>query len=311
MPLDPQAQAFLDQIAAAGGPPLHELSVDQMRQVLLELLGAKGEAESVGAVSDQLIPGPIGPIPIRVYSPRGGGPVPVLVHYHGGGWIAGDLETYDPICRALTNAAGCAVVSVAYRLAPEHKFPAAVEDCYAALQWVATNAATFNGDVTRLAIGGESAGGNLTAVVAQMSRDRGGPTLVYQLLVCPITDYNFNTTSYRENADGYLITKADMVWFWNHYLRSEADGESTQASPLRAVDLRGLPPALVITAEFDPLRDEGEAYATRLLEAGVPTVVKRYGGTIHGFFELSAVLDQGRQAVAEAAAGLRTAFGNR
>ena len=176
---------------------------------------------------------------------------------------------------------------------------------------MATNAATFNGDVTRLAIGGDSAGGNLTAVVAQMSRDRGGPTLVYQLLIYPVTDYNFNTTSYLENADGYLLTKADMVWFWNHYLRSETDGESTQASPLRAVDLRGLPPALVITAEFDPLRDEGEAYAMRLLEAGVPAIVKRYGGMIHGFFGLSAVFDQGRQAVAEAAAGLRTAFGNR
>jgi acetyl esterase len=308
MPLDPQAQAFLEQAAAAGGPPMHELPVGQVRELVSGLFGTNGDPEAVGAVSNRLIPGPGGHIPIRVYSPRDESAVPVLVYFHGGGWVAGDLDAYDGTCRALTNAAGCAVVSVAYRLAPEHKFPAAPEDCYAALQWVAANAAVFGGDTTRLAIGGDSAGGNLTAVVAHMSRDRGGPALVFQLLIYPVTDYNFNTTSYQKNADGYLLTKDTMVWFWNHYLRDDADGSSPLASPLRSANLLGLPPALVITAEFDPLRDEGEAYGARLGEAGVPTAVKRYEGMIHGFFSLSAVFDQGRLAITDAAASLRTAF---
>jgi acetyl esterase len=195
-----------------------------------------------------------------------------------------------------------------YRLAPEHKFPAAPEDCYAATCWVATNAAAIGGDPGRIAIGGDSAGGNLTAVVAQMARDRGGPALVYQLLVYPVTNYGSDTASYRENADGYLLTRDAMVWFWNHYLRSAADGNNPLASPLRTHDLRGLPPAMVLTAEFDPLRDEGEAYAMRLQEAGVPVTLKRYAGTIHGFFSLGAVLDQGKQAMADAAAALRTIF---
>ena len=308
MPLDPQAQAFLEQLAASGAPPLHELSVAEARQVIVTLFGTTDNPEPVGAVEDRTIAGAAGEMPARIYTPPGRGPFPVLVYFHGGGWVIGNLEAYDPTCRALTNAAGCIVVAMEYRLAPEHKFPAAPEDCYAALQWVATHAAAIGGDPTRLAIGGDSAGGNLTAVVAQMVRDRGGPHLVYQLLVYPVTDYNFDTASYRENADGYLLTKDAMVWFWNHYLRSAADGSNLLASPLRAQNLRGLPPALILTAEFDPLRDEGEAYAARLREAGVPVTLKRYNGMIHGFFSLGAVFDQGKQAMAEAAAGLRAAF---
>jgi acetyl esterase len=308
MPLDPQAQAFLEQLAASGAPPLHELSVAEARQVIVTLFGTPDNPEPVGAVEDRTIAGAAGEMPARIYTPTGRGPFPVLVYFHGGGWVIGNLEAYDPTCRALTNAAGCMVVAMEYRLAPEHKFPAAPEDCYAALQWVAAHAAAMGGDPTRLAIGGDSAGGNLTAVVAQMVRDRGGPSLVYQLLVYPVTDYNFDTASYRENADGYLLTKDAMVWFWNHYLRSAADGSNLLASPLRAQNLRGLPPALILTAEFDPLRDEGEAYAARLREAGVPVTLKRYNGMIHGFFSLGAVFDQGKQAMAEAAAGLRAAF---
>ena len=308
MPLDPQAQAFLEQLAASGAPPLHELSVAEARQVIVTLFGTTDNPEPVGAVEDRTIAGAAGEMPARIYTPPGRGPFPVLVYFHGGGWVIGNLEAYDPTCRALTNAAGCIVVAMEYRLAPEHKFPAAPEDCYAALQWVATHAAAIGGDPTRLAIGGDSAGGNLTAVVAQMVRDRGGPHLVYQLLVYPVTDYNFDTASYRENADGYLLTKDAMVWFWNHYLRSAADGSNLLASPLRAQNLRGLPPALILTAEFDPLRDEGEAYAARLREAGVPVTLKRYNGMIHGFFSLGAVFDQGKQAMAEAAAGLRAAL---
>jgi acetyl esterase len=308
MPLDPQAQAFLEQLAASGAPPLHELSVAEARQVIVTLFGTTDTPEPIGAVEERTIPGAAEEMPARIYTPPGRGSFPILVYFHGGGWVIGNLEAYDSTCRALTNAAGCIVVAMEYRLAPEHKFPAAPEDCYAALQWVAAHAAAIGGDPTRLAIGGDSAGGNLTAVVAQMVRDRGGPSLVYQLLVYPVTDYNFDTASYRENADGYLLTKDAMVWFWNHYLRSAADGSNLLASPLRAQNLRGLPPALILTAEFDPLRDEGEAYAARLREAGVPVTLTRYNGMIHGFFSLGAVFDQGKQAMAQAAAGLRAAF---
>jgi acetyl esterase len=308
MPLDPQAQAFLEQIAAAGAPPLHELSVAEARQVIIELFGTQGDPEPVGAVAERTIPGAAGEMLTRIYTPYGTGPFPVLVYLHGGGWVIGNLEAYDATCRALTNAAGCIVVALEYRLAPEHKFPAALEDCYAATCWVAANTAAIGGDPRRIAIGGDSAGGNLTAVVSQMARDRGGPALVYQLLVYPVTNYGYDTASYRENADGYLLTRDAMVWFWNHYLRTAADGDNPLASPLRANDLRGLPPAMVLTAEFDPLRDEGEAYAMRLQEAGVPVTLKRYAGMIHGFFSLGAVLDQGKQAMADAAAALRAIF---
>ena len=245
---------------------------------------------------------------MRIYTPQGSGPFPVLVYFHGGGWVIGNVDTHDPTCRTLTNAAGCVVVSVDYRLAPEHKFPAAVDDCYAATQWVAANAAAINGDSSRIAIGGDSAGGNLTAVVAIEARDKGGPPLVFQLLVYPVTDYSFSTPSYRDNGDGYLLTKDSMVWFWDHYLRSEADGQDYRASPLRASDLTGLPPALVITAEYDPLRDEGEAYAARLQEAGVSVTCTRYDGMIHGFYGLTAVVDQARKAVEESVAALRASF---
>ncbi len=304
MPLDPQAKAFLEQ----GGPAIHELPVNQVRELVSSLMSVNASPESVSEVSNRRVPGPGGPIPVRVYLPRSGGSLPVLVYFHGGGWVAGDVDAYDATCRALTNAAGCAVVSVDYRLAPEHKFPAAAEDCYAAVQWVAAHAGEFGGDATRLAVGGDSAGGNLAAVVAHMARDQGGPAIAFQLLVYPVTDHNFSTPSYQENADGYLLTKDAMVWFWNHYLRDSADGGSPIASPLRSTNLAKLPPALVITAEFDPLRDEGEAYAKRLESAGVPTTLKRYDGMIHGFFGLGGVFDQGRQAVKDAAASLQNAF---
>jgi acetyl esterase len=308
MPLDPQARAFLDEMAANDGPPLHELPVEQVRQIILEMTATKGEPEAVGTLSNRTIPGPGGDIPIRIYLPHGTGPFPVLTFFHGGGWVAGNLDTHDATCRTLTNAAGCALVSVDYRLAPEHKFPAAVEDCYAAVTWIAAHAAAFGGDPARLAVGGDSAGGNLAAVVSHMARDNAGPRLAFQLLIYPATDCRFDTQSYRDNAEGYLLTKDSMEWFWTHYLRSDADAMSPQASPLRASQLHDLPPALVITAEFDPLRDEGEAYGARLRTAGVPTVVTRYDGMIHTFFGMGAVFDRARDAVAEAAAGLRKAF---
>jgi len=310
MPLDPQAQAFLEQLAASGAPPLHELSVAEARQVIVALFGVQGDSEPVGAVANRMIPGAAGEIPARIYTPRGTDPFPILVYFHGGGWVIGNLEAYDATCRALTNAARCIVVAMEYRLAPEHQFPAAPEDCYAATQWVAAQATAIGGDPTRLALGGDSAGGNLTAVVAQMVRDRGGPALCYQLLIYPATDLSYDRAPYqsqRENAEEYLLTLDAMVWFQNHYLRSPADGSNPMASPLRADNLRGLPPAMVITAEFDPLRDEGEAYAVRLQEAGVPITLKRYDGMIHGFLSLGTVLEQGKRAIEDAAAALRTA----
>jgi acetyl esterase len=222
--------------------------------------------------------------------------------------VLGSLESHDPPLRTLTNASGCAILSIDYRLAPEHRFPAAVDDCYAATVWAAANAAPLGGDATRMAIGGDSAGGNLVAVVAQLARDRGGPPLRFQLLIYPATDASYDTASYRENGKGYFLEVDGMRWFYDHYLGDTADRTDPRVSPLRTKNLRGLPPALVITAEFDPLRDEGEAYAARLREAGVPVTLTRYHGMIHGFFAMGPVLDQGKKAVAEAAEALRTAL---
>ncbi|MFB6296440.1 MAG: alpha/beta hydrolase [Halobacteriales archaeon] len=245
-----------------------------------------------------------------MYTPEGEGPFPVLTFYHGGGWVIGTLDTHEPICRALAGAADCVVVSVDYRLAPEHPFPAALEDCYAATRWVSDNAATLHADPDRVAVGGDSAGGNLAAAVAQACRDHGGPELVHQLLVYPVTDHAFDTDSYAENAEGYFLTRADMEWFWDHYLDSRFDGNNPYASPLRARDLGGLPPASVVTAGFDPLRDEGIAYAKRLDAAGVAVEHHHYDGAIHGFFGMlvEPEIPQARDAVETTAADLRASF---
>jgi acetyl esterase len=311
MPLDPQAQALLTQVEALGGPPLNDLSPPEARAVAKALGSLSGPPVAVASVENRTIPGPAGALPVRIYTPAGSGPFPVLVFFHGGGWVIGDLETQDGACRVLANAAGCVVVSVDYRLAPEHKFPAAPEDTYAATKWVAANAASINADPARIAVGGDSAGGNLAAVTAQMARERGGPRLVFQLLVYPVTDGACDTASYHANANSYLLTKEMMLWFWNHYVRTAADRLQPMASPLRAQSLHGLPPALVQTAEFDPLRDEGEAYAARLKEAGVPVRLTRYDGMIHGFFGMASVMDRATTAIGEAAAALRAAFATR
>jgi acetyl esterase len=308
MPLHPQAQAFLDKITAAGVPPVEALTLEELRMAIAWRRSYAGLPEATAKVEDRTILTPTGELPLRIYTPEGQAPFPVLVFFHGGGWTTGDLDTMDTPLRALTNRAGCVVVSVDYRLAPEHKFPAAVEDAYTATRWVAENASVVQGDPTRIAVGGDSSGGNLAAAVALMARDRGEPSLIYQLLVCPVTNHDFSTLSYQENADGYLLTKGSMVWFWNQYLKDEKDGHNPYASPLQAQDFSGLPPALVITAEYDPLRDEGEAYAARLQKAGVSVVTKRYEGMIHGFFEMAALLDTSRLAIEEAAQALRKAF---
>ncbi len=306
MPLDAQSRAVLDELNKL--PGFHTMPPVEGRRFFDKLFETKGEPEPVGNVENRSIPGPAGNIPVRIYTPKGAGPFPMLVYFHGGGWVLGSLESWDAPCRMLTNLVGCIMVSVDYRLAPEHKFPKPLEDCYAATQWVADNAASINGDPARIAIGGDSAGGNLAAAVALMARDHGKPRIAYQLLVYPVTDAAMNTGSLASCADGYLLTREMMAWFWKQYVRDNADRAHPYASPLRAQNLRGLPPALVITAEFDPLHDEGEAYAARMREAGVPVTCTRYDGTIHGFFLMSSVLDQGKKAVAAAVSGLKAAF---
>ena len=265
--------------------------------------------EPVDQVRDLLIPGPGGDIPIRVYSPKAQKPLRALIYFHGGGWVLGDLESHDHVCRALANSVPCVVISVDYRLAPEHKFPAAVDDSYAATQWIGNHAYQLGVDRSRIAVGGDSAGGNLAAVVSQIARDRGDPHIIHQLLIYPATDMRMGMPSIDENADGPLLTKAAMHWFVNHYLNGERDRIDPLASPLLATNLRGLPPAFIITAECDPIRDEGEAYGRRLKDAGVPVDVERYEGMPHGFFSFGAALDGGRRAFADVTARLRSAFG--
>lgn len=308
MPLDPQARAFLDTLAASGVPPLHMLPVEVARQAMYNFIPLGGPPEAVAGVENRQVTGTGGAIPVRIYTPEGSGPFPVLVFFHAGGYVIGNIETYDGVCRKLTNAAQCITVSVDYRLAPEHKFPAAVDDAYEATRWVAENCAAFNGDPKRVAVGGDSAGGCLTTVVSLLARDLGGPALVYQVLIYPTTDLRGQTASIEEMGDGYLLTREDMIYFTNHYLNSEDEKLDPRASPLLAPDLRGLPPALVITGEFDPLRDEGEMYAARLKEAGVPVTATRYDGMIHLFLMMSGMMDQSKQAFAQIGAELRKAF---
>lgn len=306
MPLDPQAQALLEAMPPI--PDFESLGVAAAREVMDQGALAPGEVEEVAQVEDRTLPGPEGEVPVRIYWPEGEGPHPGLVYFHGGGFVIGSVDTHDGTCRSLCRRAGCVVVSVDYRLAPEHFFPAAPEDCYAVTCWVAENAAAIGVDATRLAVAGDSAGGNLAAVVPLMARERQGPALCFQLLIYPVTDCAFDTPSYEQNAEGYFLTRDHMKWFWRQYLKDPADGAHPHASPLRAEGLAGLPPALCITAEFDPLRDEGEAYAARLREAGVAVTASRYDGMFHGFFGMGAVLDQGGNAVEEASAALRASY---
>ncbi|HWJ78141.1 alpha/beta hydrolase [Ureibacillus composti] len=307
MAIDSQAKFLLEQMEAAGAPPMSSLSPEEAR-LTTDFSALAGIPEKVGKVENRVIPGPGGDIPVRIYTPNGEGPFPSLVFYHGGGWVIGDLDTVDVPCRLLANRANCVVVSVDYRLAPEHKFPAAADDAYAAAKWVVENGPSIKVDSSRVAVGGDSAGGNLAAVVSLMARDKNEIDLAYQLLIYPVTNHSYETVSYSDNADGYLLTKDSMIWFWDHYLRNPQDGDNPYASPLKAEDLSGLPPALVITAEFDPLRDEGEAYAQRLKEAGVSVEETRYNGMIHGFFWMPGTLDQGMKAVNQAANALKQAF---
>jgi acetyl esterase/lipase len=308
MPLDPQAQRVIDAMAALNLKPVEESTPAEARESIRTRTAALGPFPDVAAVVDHRVPVAGGEITVRAYSPGGPGPHPALVYYHGGGWVIGDLYTHDGLCRSITNAARCAVLSVDYRLAPESKYPVAVEDSYAALLWIVANAERLGIDRRRIAVGGDSAGGNLATVMALVARDRTGPRLALQVLIYPVTDHDLDTRSYRENATGYILTREGMRWFWNHYLAREAQGREPYASPLRAPSLAGLPQALVITAEYDPLCDEGEAYAARLRDAGVPVTLTRYPGVFHGFVRLTNALDKARTALDEIASSVQKAF---
>ena len=299
-------------MAAMGGKPLEEMTPVELRANRAESAAAfqalAGPPQAVARIMNRTIPGPAEPIPVRVYWPETGRKLPVLVYFHGGGWVIGNLDQVDAQCRAIANGAGCVVVSVDYRLAPEHKFPAAVDDAYAAVQYVADHPSEFHVDASRIAVGGDSAGGNLATVACLIARDHRGPKIAFQLLVYPVTDYDDARPSLTEFAEGYFLTRAMMNYFWGHYVASPAEARRPHASPMNAQNLAGLPPAMVITAECDPIRDQGEAYGRLLQEAGVPVAMKRYDGAIHVFFNLGGVIDSGKQAVADAAAALKAAF---
>jgi acetyl esterase len=263
----------------------------------------------IAGLREETIDGPGGPLRIRLYTPRGTGPFPLLVFFHGSGFVLCSLDTHDGMCRNLSAGAGCVVASVDYRLAPEHKFPAGIDDCLHATRWAAAHAAELGANARHIAVGGDSAGGDMAAVTALRVRDEGGPVLCGQLLLYPVTDYHTpGTSSYQENAEGYGLTRDTMKWFWDHYLSDATEGAHPHASPLRATDLSGLPPALVITAEYDPLRDEGELYAEKLRAAGVPIALARYDGVNHGFMFWVGVVDKAGVAMNEACEWLRGVF---
>ncbi len=294
MPLDPQAEALLAEMREAGVKPFEEMTVPEARTAAWGYLALAGEPQEVAAVRTTFIPGPTADIPIRIYTPHGDGPRGGIVFFHGSGWVIANIDICDPAARSLANSTGCVVVSVNYQKAPEHPFPVPFDDCWAATTWVNENVEALGIDPSRLAVAGDSAGGNLAAAVCLKARDEGTLRIVFQALVYPALDRNWDTPSAIENAEGYGLQRETMRWFWNHYVPDEADGDNPLVSPLRAADLSGLPPAFIATAEFDPLRDHGEMYGERLSEAGVPVIVKRYDGMIHGFYWMLGALDDAR-----------------
>ena len=285
MPLVPEYQAMLEALAAEPGPPIASMTPDEAR-ALYRMMRPLNDEIAVGEVIERRIPGPAGEVPLRIYRPEASGPHPVVVFFHGGGWVIGDLDTADAACRDLCATAGCVVVSVDYRLAPEHRFPAAVDDCYAAVEWAAANAGEIGGN-GRLAVAGESAGGNLATVMCLKARDAGdgtSPKIDFQLLLYPVVDHDLGRPSYAENGTGYILETSTMQWFWDHYCPDPADRDRPEASPIKASDHAGLPPALVMTAEFDPLRDEGNQYADVLARAGTQAELICCDGLVHDFF---------------------------
>lgn len=310
--LDAQAKALLQMIEQRGLPAVHEVSPQEARASYRERrFFTQPAAPEMGEVRDLAVPGPGGPIPCRSYRPAGaavGAALPALVYFHGGGFVIGDLDTHDVLCRELSSGSGCAVISVDYRMGPEHRFPAAVDDCLAVTAWVSQQAGALGIDAARLAVGGDSAGGNLAAVVAIAAREAGNLPLAYQLLIYPCTDFRNATASHRDNGQGYLLTKETIEYFYRHYLTHADEKLDWRASPLLHTDLAGLPPALVLTAGFDPLRDEGLLYADRLSAAGNRAQYVCFERQIHGFITMGKVLEEANTAVALCALSLKRAL---
>jgi acetyl esterase len=312
MPLDPLAKGFLDQMAVMPGPKMFELPPDQGRlmfRAMMEMIGPKDVP--VGKVENIMMPGPGGEIPLRIYTPVAAGaePLPVLVYFHGGGFVIGDLETHDGICRQFANEGGYRVIAVDYCLAPEHKYPAAFEDAFAAVTWIEANASQLGIDANRIAVGGDSAGGALAAEVSQMAKAKGVPKIAFQLLMFPVTQIGNETSSLREFAIGYFLDKPTLDWFFGHYIPPGTDITDPRVSPLHASEVKGLPPAYVMLGGFDPLHDEGLAYAQRLRDAGVRVDVADYADLVHCFIYMQAVLPQAHGAVTAAAKAVRAGLG--
>jgi len=312
MPLDPDAQLVLDMIRVAGRPPFEQLSPDEARQAYVNSRRIlQPTPQDVAECRDTIVPGPLGDVRVRLYRPAGTAEsdiLPAMVYYHGGGWLLGDLDSHDVVCRRFANAANCRVVSVDYRMAPEYKFPAAVDDCVAATRWAMENAATLGIDPARIAVGGDSAGGNLAAVMALMARDGTLPPIAFQLLIYPATDMMMTTVSSQTVKEGVPLTSAIMRWFIDHYMRDTADTRDWRASPLRATDLAGTAQALVLTCSYDPLRDEGIAYAQRLEREGVRVIHLHYSDQVHGFMSMGRIIRAADQAIDMMAGALEKAL---
>jgi len=309
MPLDHDAEILIKMIQEANRPTFESVGAVAARD--LYMAGRKAlspDPMPIAETRDVAIPGSGGPIPARLYRSAKNGTLPVLVFFHGGGWVVGNIDSHEAMCRHIANRAECAVVSVDYRMGPEHKFPAAVEDCFAATAWTADNGASLGVDPGRLAIGGDSAGGNLAAVVSLLARDKGAPRIAYQVLIYPATDAAMRHDSVARYAEGYVLTRATMRWFYEQYLRTPDDAADWRVSPLLAPDLSRLPPAYVLTAGYDPLCDEGDAYAARLAAAGVPVTHRRFPGQVHGFVTNGRVIRAAETALDEAAAALKAAW---
>jgi acetyl esterase len=307
--LDPDCRTLLDMARQAGRPAFETVGHLEARSLFkagFRVLAP--DPMPVAEMRDLSLPGPGGAIAARLYRGSAAAILPCVVYFHGGGWVIGDIDTHDPVCRHLAHAAECAVISVDYRLAPEHKFPAAAEDCIAATAWIAEHAAVLGIDPARLAVAGDSAGGNLAAVVALAARDRGAPRLSLQMLIYPATDFGGDFASYRRHAEGYLLTAATMRWFVAQYLRDPGDAADWRASPLRAPDLSGVAPAYVLTAGYDPLCDEGDAYARRLQEHGVGVQHRRYPDQLHGFVSSGRIIRAAHAALDECAAALTASW---
>jgi acetyl esterase len=299
MGVHPQVQALLEDLISSGRPSSMSLPLPEGRRNFDELFQSLSSTAEVERTEDRMVPGPAGEVRVRVYTPSGKPPFPMLVFLHGGGWVFGGIEAYDGLCRALASASKAVVFSLAFRLAPEHRFPAALQDCYSVTQWVHANHAELEGDPARLAVAGDSSGANLAVAVALMARDRGGPPIAFLLLAYPAVDPEMTSPSYRENEEDPFLSRAEMVWYWDKYLDSDGDRKHPHAAPIHAEDLGRLPPTHIVTAGFDVLRDEGEALAARLREAGVPVTVRRYDDMVHGFLIMGRYLDTAREGIEE------------